>query len=74
MVSIAMEPEPSAKGNSIVWYAACWSRSSSSACAIAERKSMSHRVGARACYASPRSMLRRKASWLWRIVSSEMVR
>lgn len=74
VVSTAMEPEPSAKGNSIVWYAACWSRSSSSACAMAERKSTSQSVGASAWYASPRSMLRRNASWLCRMVSSEMVR
>ena len=35
---------------------------------------MSHSVGAIAWYASPRSRLRRNASWLVRIVSSEIVR
>ena len=38
---------PPAPWKAILWNDACWSRSSSSACAIAERKSTSHSVGAR---------------------------
>ena len=48
------------------WYAPGISRSSSSACATAVRKSTSQSVGASAWYASPRARLRRNARWLVR--------
>ena len=59
-------PEPSAWWKRSAWYAPGISRSSSSACATAVRKSTSHSVGASAWYASPRARLRRNARWLVR--------
>ena len=64
---------PSVRANAIRWYAPGISRSSSSACATAVRKSTSQSVGASCAYASPRARLRRNARWLARWLTGPIV-
>ena len=73
VVSITTSPPPSTFGNRTAWYAPGMSRSSSSACATAVRKSTSQSVGASAWYASPRARLRRNARCATRRAPSPIV-
>ena len=59
--------------NRTPWYAPGSSRSSSSACDTAIRKSTSHSVGASDWYASPRVSMRRNARWDARRARSPIV-